>query len=366
MPGRGRSDAKRVGLRRSNGAAAPWVSAKIIAAAATAWGCGTSTAWAQFAGGVLPSSGGGLRSTVEALLPNAPVASAGQAWTYGASLGVNTGLTNYSSGGQGSTYWTTTLQPDITVQGNTRRFNVNIDYAPTVYLYGGNSTYQNQIAQYLNANGTAIVIPDLFFVDVRGFVNTQSRFGGAQPYGNQFINNNDAVENASFSISPYLEQRFGGWGTGKIGYLFQRTTQGGDNGITPLGFTNNTFGQPGYGTTGNLTSNNEFASFVTGENLNQVQNEIDLSATQYSGGGPVYKGAYRNYANDQVSYAINHTFALLFSLGYEDIHYALNRAEPELHNQRRDMERRRAMDARTRTVRSRSNTAARMARLTGT
>ena len=146
--------------------------------------------------------------------------------------------------------------------------------------------------------------------------------------GSQFINNGDAVENASFSISPYLERRFGGWGTGKIGYLFQRTTQGGDNGVTPFGFNNNTFGQPGYGTTGNLTSSNEFASFVTGENLNQVQNEVDLSATQYSGGGAVYQGAYRNYANDQLSYAINHSFALLGSIGYEDIHYSATGLNP--------------------------------------
>ncbi len=324
----GRIGAGSAELGRSSSAGAPWKSVKLIAAAAAAWSYGGSAARAQLAGGILPSTAGGLRSAVESLLPNAPVTSAGQALTYGASLGVSEGLTNYSSAGQGSTYLTTTLQPEISVQGNTRRITLNLDYAPSIYLYAGNSVYQNQIAENLNANGTVIIIPDLFFVDARGFVTTQPRFGGAQPFGSQFINNNDAVTTASFSVSPYLEHRFGGWGTGKIGDLFQRTTESGDNNVSGLAFPSNTFGAPGYGTTGNLTSNNEFASFVTGENLNRVQNEIDLSATQYSGGGQVYRGAYRNDANNQLSYAIDRTITLLFSIGYEDIHYSASGLNP--------------------------------------
>ena len=308
-------------MGRTGVAGSPWKPVGLIAAAATAWGCGAPAARAQLAGGILPSGGGGFRSTVEALLPNAPVASAGAAWTYGASLGVSTGLTNYSSGGVNSTYWTNIIQPEITVQGNSRRIILNFDYAPSIYFYSANPNYKNQISQNLNSNATAIIIPDLFFVDARGYITTQSRFGGAQPANQQFVNDNNAYTTASFSISPYLQERFGGWGTGKIGYLFQRTTEGANNGISNSGFSNS-FAAPGYGTTGNLTSNNEFASFVTGENLNQVQNEVDLTATQYSGGGPVYQGAYRDNANDQVSYAINHEIALLFSIGYEDIHYS--------------------------------------------
>ena len=283
--------------------------------------CAAPPAWAQFAGGASPlQSGGGLRSTVESLLPNAPTAVAGPEWTYGGSITVNTGLTDNPGGvNTGNLTWLSIIQPDVHVTGNTRRLTLNFDYSPIISFYGQSN--QNYVTQNLNGSATAIVVPDLFFVDTRAYVTTGSRFGGVYNNTSQVLSRDEAVQTASFSVTPYLQERFDGWGTGKVGYSFTRTSQGSDSGAQFYAVPTQTGTNPGYGTTGNLSSNQEFASFITGENLYRVQNELDASATQYSGGSSIYRNSYSDFVTDQVTYAVSHAIYLLASVGYEDIKY---------------------------------------------
>lgn len=312
-----------------------------LAGLSVACACVPIAAWGQVAGGLLPTFGnssisGGLRNAVASVLPGAPTVNTGLAWTYSASLGVDVGLTQTSYGNSqfSGTDFTTVISPEIDVTGDTRRLTVRLSYSPLITLYAGGGPNQTYVAQNLNASATATIVPEAFFVDVRAVAAETSRFGGTQYLSSQFINSNDAVQTYSFSISPYFVHRFGGWGTFRAGYSYSYTAQDGLTGLNNLYNTNyystvynlnsvtaaNTTYAGGYGTTGNLGTSSEFASFTTGENLNRIKYEVDVSASQY-GGGFAYEGSFQDTINNTISYALNHDISVYGSVGYQDIRY---------------------------------------------
>jgi hypothetical protein len=65
----------------------------------------------------------------------------------------------------------TQLNPGISVLGVGRRFNVNVNYTMNNLIYANNSNF-TRVRHQLNANGTAELIENLFFVDGRA-MNTQ-------------------------------------------------------------------------------------------------------------------------------------------------------------------------------------------------
>ena len=156
---------------------------------------------------------------------------------------------------------------------------------------------------------------------MRGNITQQSLNGGGFNQGQtQTFNQQNDVQTTTVSINPYLERRFGGYGTGRLGYTYNRTLQDqqGNTGLT----TNNQglFGTPSTGTTGNLTTQQEQAFFNTGENFGRYNDQLTIQATQYAGVGS-YAGAHRNEISNQVSYAIDRRFTLIGAFGYQDIKY---------------------------------------------
>jgi hypothetical protein len=66
----------------------------------------------------------------------------------------------------------TTLSPGLSITGESPRLRGTFDYAPTVQLYAFTPDL-NFVGQNLYANGTATIVPDLFFLDARGSLSAQ-------------------------------------------------------------------------------------------------------------------------------------------------------------------------------------------------
>ncbi len=299
--------------------------------AAASLGAGTASlgaAWAQLGGGypslpatVTDTRVGDLRGQLEQYLPGLLPRTAGPAFLVHASLGVDAGVTDNALrvGQPRRADAFTTASPILGVSGDTSRLKVNLSYAPVATLYAQTPS-QNRFDHYGNGVALATLVPEAVFLDLRGSVTQQSRTGGY--YGQTStlaLNRNDQVQTAAFSVTPYAEHRFGGFGTARIGTSLARTVQTGYGSQDNLSNTQALLFN-GFGVTGNLTTQRERASFVTGENLGRVNDVAVLEAVQYSGVG-AYRGAHRNQATNDVGYAITRTVTALAGFGYQDLRF---------------------------------------------
>ncbi len=292
-------------------------------------GLGLSAAWAQLGGGypTLPATVtdtrvSDLRGQLEQYLPGLQPRTTGPAFLVSASLGVDAGVTDNAlrveQPRRADAF--TTLSPTLGVSGDTSRLKVNLSYAPIATLYAQTSS-QNRFDHYGNGAALATLVPDAVFLDLRGAVTQQSRTGGY--YGQTTTlatNRNDQVQSATFSVTPYAEHRFGGFGTARLGYSLARTIQSGYGSSQDRNNTQALLFNDGFGATGNLTTQRERASFVTGENLGRVNDIAVLEAVQYSGVG-AYRGAHRNQVTNDVGYAVTRTITALAGFGYQDLRF---------------------------------------------
>ncbi len=290
---------------------------------------GAGPAWAQYSGGypslpatVADTRVGDLRGQLLQYLPGLLPRNTGPAFLVTTSLGVDVGLTDNALRVERPRRADifTEFSPSIQVSGDTSRLKVNLNYAPVASVYAQTPS-QTRFDQFGNAVALATIVPDAVFLDLRGSVTQQSRAGGYGQTSTQTLNRNDQIQTIALSATPYVEHRFAGWGTGRIGYSVARTIQGsrgnqntaGANDILLL--NNNGFGVPG-----NLTTQRERASFVTGENLGRVNDIVVLEAVQYSG-GQLYRGAHRNQVTNDVGYAVTRTITALAGFGYQDLRF---------------------------------------------
>jgi len=215
----------------------------------------------------------------------------------------------------------TEFSPSIQVSGDTARLKVNLNYAPVVSVYA-KTPNQTRFDQFGNAVALATIVPDAVFLDLRGSVTQQSRTGGYGQTSTQALNRNDQLQSIALSVTPYAEHRFSGWGTGRVGYSLARTIQDGRNNQGTLS-ANQAFAPSnnGLGSTGNLTTQRERASFVTGENLGRVNDIVIAEAVQYSG-GESYREAHRNQLTNDVGYAVTRTITALAGFGYQDLRFS--------------------------------------------
>ena len=295
--------------------------------AAAAASLGAGTAWAQLGGGypslpatVTDTRVGDLRGQLEQYLPSLQPRTAGPPFLVSASLGVDAGVTDNAlrveRPRRADAF--TTLSPALQVSGDTARLKVNLSYTPVANLYAQTPS-QNRFDQYGNGVALATVVPDAVFLDLRGSVTQQSRTGGyGQTGGTLALNRNDQIQSTALSVTPYAEHRFGGLGTARLGYSLARTVETGYG--SGNGFSNAQLYNNGLGATGNLSTQRERASFVTGENLGRVNNIVVGEAVQYSGVG-AYRGAHRNQVTNDVGYAVTRTITALAGFGYQDLRF---------------------------------------------
>ncbi len=203
----------------------------------------------------------------------------------------------------------TVVTPSISLNGSTSRLTASVFYAPSLYYYESVSG-QSRVGQNLDAQALLTLVPDTLFLDLRGFAAQQSLFGANGPIGTVALASENDIQTYSFSATPYLTHRFGGWGTAELGVSDSETSEGLFTGNLPDGTDNE-----------NINTRKEFLTFASGENFGRWMSNATLSATQSSGTGAL-NGAYRDIVNYQAGYVINHYVTALASIGWEDIQYA--------------------------------------------
>ncbi len=220
----------------------------------------------------------------------------------------------------------TTISPSILASVDTQRVQGSLAYSPNVQLYAVTGR-QNQIDHELNAQATAVLVPDLLFVDLRGFATQQSTTGGYGQSAQPFYSQGQRAETSSFLFSPYVVHRLGDLLQVRAGYSLSYVDQSGDpafglanTGLDPATLAALSGAQnPSFRGTSTL-SNREYVTLSTTPELGRLASTLQLRAEQDSGNG-VLDGAHRNEAVEDVAYALNRFVALLGRVGYQDILY---------------------------------------------
>lgn len=279
---------------------------------------------AQLAGGGINDTGyaiGGtsLRDTVTSL-QTGPSAPSIRPWSISGDVDLEVGATD-SPGGIGNSGWQPVIivAPDLILNGVTSRVNVALVYSPRLALYPSTSN-ETLISQTFNGSATVAIVPDLFYISARGISDLTSRFGNTSLVSSSFVSRSEAVQTTSVSISPYIQRSFGGHGTLTAGFTYSQTFQDGDNGFSQNYYAPNSAQTAGFGTTGNLQTNTESASFTTGEDLGRIQDTVSATASQFSG-SYFYQGASTVALNDRLSYVVYRWLTVLGTVGYEEYNY---------------------------------------------
>jgi uncharacterized protein (PEP-CTERM system associated) len=277
-------------------------------------------AWASCGGaaraqGLLPATGpdlrvGDLRDQFQQAFGAVPAAEA-HSWTFVPSLDLSETFDDgvlLRNGGYG-TDLVTRVAPGITISGDSSRLQGDLTYAPALSVYAKNGNL-NSVAQNLNASATATLVPDLLFLDLRGYAAQQAIYGGQGPNYSYQQSGQTEAQTMSYSATPRLEHRFGGTGTATASYTYTRNIIDADVSTQ----------QNAYLSQGNFSSQQENASFTTGEDFGQLQDTLSALALQYTGSGAL-SGAHREVFQDSASYALSRLIALTGSIGHENIVY---------------------------------------------
>lgn len=239
-------------------------------------------------------------------------------WTITPSIGVEQSYNdNIFYTARNRTYdYITSVIPGLLLNVDTQRLQGTLNYAPSIDFYWRNSD-QNRVNQLGNGQFLATVVPDLFFVDLRGSASVQSLSGGFTPGTTQpSVGKADQVQTLSFSVSPYLVHRFGGLASVRAGYVYSYVNQeqADQNGQLLAG-------QQRFGfTPSEYSSNQGYVAVRTGEDFGRLAMQGSLSGTSFIGSG-IYDGAYRNFATLETRYAFTREIAGLVEIGYEDIFF---------------------------------------------
>jgi uncharacterized protein (PEP-CTERM system associated) len=222
----------------------------------------------------------------------------------------------------------TTLSPGISIDGESARLKGALHYSPTLYVYARTSSLDT-VRQNLFANGTAILVPHLFFLDARGYASeiptnpALSLFSGLSPaaqnalgLGNRVFSTvpkTELTQATSFTASPYVARRFGDLGSAELRYTVTNTNFSGGQ---PTIFTPTGFAAP----SGSTLTNEGTASFLTGNRFGRLSSRLTFDTEERSGSG-VLNHASHDIALLDSAYAIDRRLAALATIGYENIRF---------------------------------------------
>jgi hypothetical protein len=281
-------------------------------------------------------------------LVNGFSAPAGGGWTFIPQINVQEELTDNVFQAHSPRSWdlVTYVSPGFNLAADLPRLTLTMSYSPSVALYARSSSL-NALTQQLNAIGTVTVVPELAFLDLRATSGVSNIFGGVGNQGTvgqagalvdssslsangQGLNRQNEAQVASFGMTPYLLRRFGDLGEAKLGYTLDVTRSNTLSGFASVPFP--TGGQNGQ----SLVSNEEFATFTSGDILGRFQDviSIDLQQAQTSTDPGFINGftgiaanqststnsSHNSYSNT-VTYQVNRVLSVFVSGGWEDINY---------------------------------------------
>lgn len=207
----------------------------------------------------------------------------------------------------------TTIIPGLLLNVDTPRLQGTLNYAPSIQFYARNSD-QNRVDQQFNGRLLGTLLPDTLFLDVRGASAVSTLTGGFGPNQEFSTTRDDRLTTTSFSVSPYLVQRFGGLATAEVGYVFQAVNEDAASQQQRINNQAVNFNSQDF------TSNEVYFSARTGEDFGRFAFIARASLLEYDGTGAL-DGAYRNIATLEGRYAFTPMIAALAEIGYQDQRY---------------------------------------------
>ncbi|CAG1001105.1 hypothetical protein MTYP_02888 [Methylophilaceae bacterium] len=212
-----------------------------------------------------------------------------------------------ASAGNNKSDFITQVSPGVSVAGIGSRLKVNMRYAMQNTAHAREDS-QIMTSHQLNANGNAELMEDLFFLDGKAGLSQQNiSLFGPQTTDNTYLTGNRANV-ATYSISPYLRNRFGSIATSELRYTHDEVR-------TRVGGLSNSKGDS---VLFNLSSGPEFSKLGWG--LHYSKHRTDYSSFP-SVNTESYSGSLR--------FMITPKFSLTATKGYEKNDYLSIGAKPE-------------------------------------
>lgn len=223
----------------------------------------------------------------------------------------------------------TTLSPGINITGESPRLRGTLDYSPNFYFFALNPS-QNIIGHNLYANGTATVAPNLLYFDLHAYASLQpttpglttdvtsltpstglSAVGPAAPFVPTAIPKAQLTQVTTVIASPYVQRRFGDYGTGEVRYTFADNSFGGGENLllTPAASA--------LQSSSDLTHEGT-ATFITGSFFDRFRTQL-LVDTSHTSGGDLPQDQTRAVAATEVPIA--YKISALTTIGYEDLRF---------------------------------------------
>lgn len=282
-------------------------------------------------------------------LVNGFSAPAGGGWTVIPQLSLTEELTDNVYQVRAPRRWDliSVIAPGLNIAGDLPRLQLSFSYSPVLTMYA-NTGSLNALTQQLNGSAHITAAPDLFYIDVRALSGVSSLYGGygglggvgqqagsVAGYGTSLsslgLNRQNETQNANITVTPYLQRQFGDYGTARVSYSVGVTRSN-----TLSGFAAAPFPTGGQNSQTSI-SQEEIASFTTGQFLARLQDvfTVDLSQYQSTTGTGFYNGftgltssretgtrSSRTAITNAVSYQLNRTVALNGMIGHETITYS--------------------------------------------
>ena len=189
----------------------------------------------------------------------------------------------------------TEISPGISVHGEGGRLRADFDYQMQNAFYASNSDANGTFHQ-LNADATAEVAKDLFFVDASSTMG-QALVSADQTISTGNLNNaGNRTDFYTYSLSPYLKPQFGGYADGLLRYTYSQVKY--DGGTSDA--STNSFDA-------GLVSGRNFGPLSWSANYNYSDEQRDNASNT----------TYEN-ADGQARYRISKHFSLVGSGGYSN------------------------------------------------
>ncbi len=230
----------------------------------------------------------------------------------------NVGL---NSRGNERSDFVTTVAPGFSVTRDSARLQLRGSYNLQALFYA-NHTSGTSLSNFLDTSAHGTLIQDLLLFDARAAITQQNTSAfGPQAASNVNVTDN-RVETRSYSISPYLEQRFSNVATGQLRYAHEAISSGdvhGNSSINGLGNRNTGLGNSNTDRLiATLTSGPAFRTFNWGA-LASTQN------TRY----PASDAVSQSKLSGNVGYLIGPNLRATAAGGYEKDTYVTLGDKPQ-------------------------------------
>jgi uncharacterized protein (PEP-CTERM system associated) len=237
-------------------------------------------------------------------------------WRFAPSLNVTETYTDNvrlaPKGGEQSDF-VTQLSPGFSVVKNGPRLKLNANYALQARSYA-NNTSGTTTTNSLNSTAHGTLIQDLLLFDASANAGQQN-ISSIGTLSTSDINvTNNRTETRSYSVSPYLEHRFGSTAIGQLRYAHEAVS-------------NTTLNNTNLNTIGNSNTDRIAANLASGPSFRNWSWALD-AATQtisYTNSDSVD----RSNESAQVGYQLTPTFRLTSKVGFEKDTYFTVGEKPE-------------------------------------